>query len=170
MKEEWCVFAISHVSARDMSLDCGCCSKMMMKKKKKERRDCCSDMKEELWECSSKMKEEWRAGHHTWTLQPLSVWDSQALTSCCWPVIRALGQGHELQLCPTRRYGRWRQGRCGGCRMERAMPQSWVWGGTNDPGPYAQAAALAAHSCGSCRMKTQSCCCLLHAQLDVSTL
>ena len=134
------------------------------------RRDCCSDMKEELWECSSKMKEEWRAGHHTWTLQPLSVWDSQALTSCCWPVIRALGQGHELQLCPTRRYGRWRQGRCGGCRMERAMPQSWVWGGTNDPGPYAQAAALAAHSCGSCRMKTQSCCCLLHAQLDVSTL
>lgn len=106
-------------------------------------------------ECCSKTKEEWRAGHPTWTLQPLSIWDSQTLARCCWPVIRALGQGCELQPCPTRRCRRWRQGRCGGCRVEWAMPQGGVWGGTYDPGPYAQAAALAAHSCGACMMKTQ---------------
>ncbi len=50
------------------------------------------------------------------------------------------------------------------------MPQGGVWGGTYDPGPYAQAAALAAHSCGSCTMEKTILLLFVTSQLDISAL
>ena len=88
---------------------------------------------------------------HTWGLKPLGIGHTEPPKGHPSSLCVILGQGCWRQPCPGRRRGRGEQLRRGGRWVNRAVAKGVVWGSSQRPGPYAQAAALTAPNMCPCK-------------------